>query len=128
MKLLLDTNVFLWLIQQEPIPQRVLSELENTDNQIFLSLVSPSELQIKLSAGKLILASPINAIVSAELNRSALTLIAVTMAHIDALSRLPLHHRDPFDRLLIAQAMHEGMTIVTADRMFPNYSVAVLWD
>ena len=63
-----------------------------------------------------------------ELDTGTVTLLPITLEHIDALSRLPDHHRDPFDRLLIAQAIHEGMTLVTSDKTIAKYTVPILWE
>ena len=128
MRLLLDTNVFLWLVQQEPIPAGVLAQLEDPSNELFASLVTPWEMQIKVGVGKLKLAQSVRSVFQAQLIASSMTLLPIALDHIDALSRLPNHHRDPFDRLLIAQAIHEGLTIVSSDHQIRLYPVAWLWD
>ena len=85
-------------------------------------------MQIKAGVGKRTLNQSIAGIVDAEVAHGTFALLPITLAQIDKLSSLPNHHRDPFDRLLIAQAIHEGMSIVTADRSFSLYDAAVLWD
>ena len=127
MRLLLDTHVFLWLVQEHPVPPAVLAKLEDRDNDVFLSLVTPWEMQIKVGTGQLALAQTIRATVETALARDAVRLLPITLAHIDALAHLPGHHRDPFDRLLVAQALHETLTLVAADAGISLYDVPVLW-
>lgn len=127
MKLLLDTNVFLWLVKQQPIPPNALAQLEDLSNELYISLVTPWEMQIKVGIGKLKLAGSVPSVTQTQLTASSMTLLPITLDHIDALSRLPDLHRDPFDRLLIAQAIHENLTIVTGDEVIARYPVSVLW-
>jgi PIN domain nuclease of toxin-antitoxin system len=126
--LLLDSNAFIYMANQpEALPPPAKAAIEDPNNIRFLSIASPLELQIKINLGKLAFASPLRTVVEFELRRGSLQLLPITLDHIEALSRLPNHHRDPFDRLLIAQAIHEGLTIVTADETIAAYPVAVLW-
>lgn len=128
MKLLLDTHCFiLYVDRPDAIPSAARDLLEDTSNDLFLSLVSPWEMQIKSTLGKLQLSKPAAELVQAELDRAAIQLLPITLHHIDALSRLPNHHRDPFDRLLIAQAIHEGLTLVSSDQTIAKYAAPVLW-
>lgn len=128
MRLLLDTNIFVFLRQNlQAIPPRTLAILADPGNERFLSLVTPWELQIKASIGKFVLGQPIRDMVQFEIARGAMTLLPITLDHIDALSLLPDHHRDPFDRLLIAQAIDEDLTLVTSDQQIAKYPVTVLW-
>ncbi len=127
MRLLLDTHVFLWLVQQEPIPPRVLMQLENSSNELYISVVTPWEMQVKVGAGKLSLTGPAGSIVQKQLADSSMSLLPITLDHIDTLSRLPNHHRDPFDRLLVAQAIHDGLTLVSSDQAIAQYAAPVLW-
>lgn len=127
MRLLVDTHVFLWLVQQEPLPAGVLVQLEDPANQLYVSLVTPWEMQVKVGVGKLKLADSVRLIFETQLAASSMTLLPITLDHIDAMSRLPDHHRDPFDRLLVAQALHEGLTIVTGDEAIARYAAPTLW-
>ena len=127
MRLLIDTNVFLWLIEQGPIPANVLGQLEDPANELYVSLVTPWEMQIKVGVGKLKLAAAVRSVLQTQLLASSMTLLPITLDHIDALARLPSHHLYPFDRLLIAQAMSENMTIVTGDETIAKYPVPTLW-
>jgi PIN domain nuclease of toxin-antitoxin system len=126
-KLLLDTNVFLWMISGTSLPARVTDAIGDPANELLLSVVSPWEMQIKSSKGNLELAAPVRQVVEAELQRGLVTLLPITLAHIEALSALPDHHRDPFDRLLIAQTLQENLTLVSADREIKLYNVPTLW-
>lgn len=121
MNLLLDTNALLgWMFAT--LARRGADLIGSPANTVFVSAVSVFEIAIKTSVGKLsIPESPIEAV-----DRSGFTPLDVTFEHADAVTSLPRHHRDPFDRLLIAQAQVEGLTIVTRDRRFQAYEVAVL--
>lgn len=128
MKLLLDTNVFIWL---NDAPQRVRAQvmtiIANSDNDLFLSLTSIWEMQIKIQLGKLQLSDALPDILRTQQVDNNLQILTINLSHIWALENLPYHHRDPFDRLLIAQAQIEGMTLVSADGMFELYDVDLLW-
>jgi len=128
MNLLLDTSTLIMLVQGRSIPDRARLAIENTENVVLVSLVSPWEMQIKFAINKLELHQPVRAIIDAQLAHGSFTLLSITLAQIDELSRLPSHHKDPFDRLLIAQAIVENLTIVTGDQHFRQYSVPCLWE
>lgn len=129
MRLLLDSQAFVHIAHQpEALPVAARSAIEDATNDVFLSIASPWELQIKINTGKITFIKPLRDAVQFELDRGTFELLPITLAHIDALSRLPSHHRDPFDRILVAQAIHEGLTLVTADRQIPLYPVNCLWD
>jgi PIN domain nuclease of toxin-antitoxin system len=128
-RLLLDTQAsFLLTHDTRAIPARALDAVTDAGNARYLSIVSPWELQIKVGTGKMKLSRTVEQAVQFELDRGAITLLPITLPHIDELSRLPNYHRDPFDRLLIAQAIHDGLTLVTGDRTIPLYPVPCLWD
>jgi PIN domain nuclease of toxin-antitoxin system len=127
-KLLLDTNAFIMLVERRPLPDCARIEVEDDRNMLYLSLISPWEIQIKVGVGKLTVAKPVREMVDAEVAAGTFQLLPITLDHIDALSRLPNHHRDPFDRLLIAQAIHEGLTLVTSDKTIAQYAAPVLWE
>ncbi len=124
MNLLLDTHIFLWLNQEpEKIPAHVLALCEDASNTLFLSQISPWEIQIKSQLGKLKLAVPLAKMIETQQAENDLRILPITLAHIYALSELESHHNDPFDRLLIAQAKTESMLIVTLDSKIKVYSV-----
>jgi PIN domain nuclease of toxin-antitoxin system len=120
--LLLDSNVVIWLIQRlERIPSAVLQQIEDAP-QVFLSAVTAWELSIKESTGGLTLASPVSTMIQTH----ALTELPVTIEHGETVKKLPYHHRDPFDRLLVAQAMVEGLILVTSDGFLAQYGIPIM--
>lgn len=128
MKLLIDTHVFLWLNSApEKLSNTVRNLCEQGTDRFYLSLVTPWEMQIKRQLGKLIDTPVTDSIVRTNLEQNNIDLLPITLAHIEELAALPHHHRDPFDRMLIAQARSEGMTLVSADQSFAAYEVPVLW-
>ena len=128
MRLLLDTHVLLWW-HNEParLTETSYNAMSNLDNEIFLSVVNGWEIQIKAQLGRLTLSRPLSAILQQEQATNDFRLLPVTMDHVYALDHFPLHHRDPFDRLLVAQAHQEGLTLVTHDPKLSAYSVPLLW-
>jgi PIN domain nuclease of toxin-antitoxin system len=127
LRLLADTQVWLWL-QADPgrIRREVLDLLEDPANEVLLSAASAWEIAIKHALSKLVLPLPPPAYVSSRLAASGTTALAVTVAHATHVSTLPPHHRDPFDRLLVAQAQVERLRLVTADPQVERYDVDVL--
>ncbi len=133
MRYLLDSHVFLWLVSgSRPIHEDVRAAIQAEATPLFLSTAGIAELCIKNGSGKLMLPAEIEADAIAGfalvLEENSISPLPVTLAHAAALRDLPMHHRDPFDRLIIAQAMIEGLTLVTHDRTFARYEgLAVLW-
>lgn len=128
MKLLLDTHVWLWL-QHGPraIASATLVQLEDPQHELFLSAASAWEIAIKYTLGRLGLTAPPSRYVPERMVLSGTAPLPVLPVHALAVAELPEHHRDPFDRLLIAQAQHESMTLVTRDRKLEPYGVPILW-
>lgn len=129
MKYLLDTAVFLWAAneQRENLSHQADRIITNVDNELLLSAVSVWEIAIKFSLKKLSLKKePAEMITTQFQNRN---LLHLTMTHLHSLqvTKLPFHHKDPFDRLLIAQAQVENLPIITPDGHFRKYSVEVIW-
>ena len=122
MRLLLDTHVFLWWIEDVPFERAALEAIANPDNDVLVSAASIWEAEVKVATGKLQLATDL----IEELRINAFGDVAVSARHGVAAARLPRHHGDPFDRMLVAQAQLEGLTLVTRDPVFDRYSVAVL--
>ena len=128
MKYLLDGVVWLWSIDAvERINRQALEILNRGTEEIHFSAATVWELTIKAQLGKLVLPGPPQECIPAFTARQGLRPLPVTYAHAVKVYDLPLHHRDPFDRLLIAQAILEGMTVLTADREFRKYPVEVVW-
>jgi len=128
MNLLLDTHVFVWMHEDpKKISLRAFAELSNPSNKLFLSVASVRELQIKIQAKKFKFKETLDEVVETEQITNGLQILSVTLAHVSELENLPLHHKDPFDRLLISQAIVENMTLVSADANFAKYQVNLLW-
>ncbi|CAN5348381.1 type II toxin-antitoxin system VapC family toxin [soil metagenome] len=123
MRLLLDTHVFLWWSEDDPRLRADARQAIEEADQVLVSAASAWEVTIKAALGKLEIAIPFAEAV--EVNRFGE--LPVTFAHAAAVTELPPHHGDPFDRMLVAQAQTEGLTLVTHDRRLEPYSVHVLW-
>lgn len=127
MKILLDTHIFLWLLfSPEKLADNIKSAYKNQENEIFLSLVSIWEIQLKSQLGKLHLDIDLKTIIKENINSGFIKLLPIKLSHVMAIEDLPFYHKDPFDRLLIAQAIKEDMTIISVDSYFKNYSVKLL--
>lgn len=123
MRLLLDTNALLWtLMEPRRLTTRATEALEDEDSEVFVSIVSPWEMAIAKSRGKM---NPPDDL-AMQMERRRFTLLPILLRHTQAIGSLAHHHRDPFDRMLIAQAQVEGLTIVTSDRQLREYPVSLL--
>ncbi len=122
MKLLLDTHVLLWWLADDPLPRVADEAIRSPRNVVCVSAASAWEIGIKVGLGKLRLPDDLSARMRAE----RFTPLPVTMAHGLRVAELPLLHGDPFDRLLVAQAQLEGLTIVTRDERIARYGVETL--
>lgn len=128
MRLLLDTHASLWWTgAPERLSQRVSSLLADTNNELFLSLASVWEMQIKVQIGKLRLDLPIPRLIEHQQLTNNLQILQIDLVHVWALEDLPNYHKDPFDRIIIAQATVEGLPILSVDEMFDGYPVDRLW-
>jgi PIN domain nuclease of toxin-antitoxin system len=122
MRLLLDTHVVLWQLSGErELSQSAIAAIAAADDLLF-SVVSFAEIGIKAAVGKLVVPPDLQA----KITDAGVRSLALAAAHGLAVAQLPTHHRDPFDRLLIAQAMTEGLTLVTADANFAAYDVPIV--
>ena len=128
MKLLLDTHAFLWW-DNEPsrLSPQVLALCQDPTTDLVLSVVSVWEIQIKSALGKLTLTTPLHTLITAQHTTNGLQVLPVTLEHVLALDSVPAHHKDPFDRLLIAQARVEAIPVASADRVFALYPVSLVW-
>jgi PIN domain nuclease of toxin-antitoxin system len=127
-RLLLDTHAFIWW-DSEPakLSQHALSLCQDPTNTLVLSVVSVWEMSIKLQLGKLVLALPLADIIASQQQLNQLEVLPVNLQHVLALDGLPGHHKDPFDRLLIAQANVEDVVLISRDTVFGQYPVNVQW-
>lgn len=123
MRLLLDTHTFLWWVSDwDEIDEKTRSAISDPGNRVFVSAVSGWEIGIKKARGRLV--APDN--LSAVVEEKHLEHLALTFEHAERAAALPMHHRDPFDRMLVAQAQAEGLVLVTRDRCIPLYEVATM--
>ena len=126
MKQLLDTHSFIWFVTgSSRITNKVRSQIENNEN--LLSIASVWEIAIKSSIGKLNLKMSIEELVNEQIANNGIELLNITTKHIAVVADLPLHHRDPFDRLIISQAMIEQIPVVGIDEAFDSYPIRRLW-
>jgi len=128
MKVLLDTHTALWMVNEyEKLSPSAKALLLNEDNALFISIASLWEIAIKVSIGKLSeLDGGVNVLLS-NMERMPIEILSVTTDHIRIVESLPFIHRDPFDRMLIATAISNDMTILTADSNIPEYNVSCIW-
>lgn len=126
MRLLLDTHAVIWALEApRRLPAWLRSAIEDGENDVFVSAASVWEMSIKQSLGRL---PPPRADFLEAVHRSGLDELPVTMQHAQSTRLLPLLHRDPFDRMLVAQAQTEGLSLVSRDPALRQYQVTVLWD
>ena len=128
MRLLLDTHVWIWwLTDPDRLSRPADSALSDPDNQLYLSPVSTWELMVKSAAGRVTVAGSVEALVDEAITASGVHPLPIEHSHALLLRQLPAHHRDPFDRMLVAQAQLDGLTLVTADRQLSAYDIETLW-
>lgn len=127
MSVLLDTQVWLWLLTRpERLGPKALLFLENGENELFLSAASAWEIAIKYRLGKLQLPEPPDRYVPDRMRMSGVEALPIEHSHALAVASLEDHHRDPFDRILVAQAQVEGLPLVSADRALAAYTVSLM--
>jgi PIN domain nuclease of toxin-antitoxin system len=127
MRLLLDSHTFLWWVTDDPaLRRRARTAIADADNECFLSHASIWEMAIKASLGKLKLPSTVERFVVEQCEANSFHLLPITLAHLASVQHLPFHHREPFDQLLVAQARHEAMTLVSRDASLKACGVSVI--
>jgi PIN domain nuclease of toxin-antitoxin system len=127
MNFLLDTHTFIWFINGDrSLSDKVISKIKNVENQCFFSIASIWEISIKMRLNKLQLKSDFNNITNFCIDNE-IEILPITFEHIQALNDLDFHHRDPFDRIIIAQSITEELTVITKDENFHLYKVKCLW-
>ncbi|MBW4544563.1 MAG: type II toxin-antitoxin system VapC family toxin [Symplocastrum torsivum CPER-KK1] len=128
MKLLLDTHTFIWW-DSEPtkLSQKTLELCQDQANTLLLSVASIWEMQIKLQLGKLKLNLPWAQVIESQQQTNYIEVLPITLTDVLALENLPTHHKDPFDRLLIAQANVEDAVLISRDPIFAQYPVKLAW-
>lgn len=127
MKLLWDTHTFIWFILGEnKFSDKVMNEIENPKNDNYLSIVSLWEIGIKVKLGKLEILRPFDKIID-DLTKNGIHILPITFNHLVENMNLELHHRDPFDRLIISQSKVENMPLISKDEIFDKYIRSRIW-
>jgi len=128
-RVLLDSCSFLWLSvgDRKRLSETAVEIYEDPESVLFLSMASVWELCIKWSIGKLELETDPVAFVNEQLEENSIDILGIELEHLRALTHLPFHHKDPFDRLILAQAIQESLPVMSADRRFEAYAVQVVW-
>ena len=128
MRILLDTQIFLWaLAEPKRLGENTKSLLQSRENQLYFSAASSWEISIKAGLGKLPLPEPPDKYVSSRMTNLKISPLDITHYHTFIVYQLPLHHRDPFDRILIATAIAENIYLMSADEQFRRYDVNLIW-
>lgn len=127
MNLLLDTHVFIWWASDpSKLTAQALALCEDPLNTLILSVASVWEMQIKLQLGKLALQTALPDLIEAQRRTNGITILPVELEHVIALARLPTPHKDPFDRILVAQALVASAALLSADQIFTQYPIQLL--
>ena len=128
MRLLLDTHAFLWFMEGDQRLSVAAKELiEQPSNELFLSVGSLWEMAIKISLGKLILSATLDEVGTTWLSNSSIRMLGITIEHLKRVAEMPFLHRDPFDRLIVAQGAVDNLIILSADGIFELYGVQRRW-
>lgn len=128
MRALLDTNAFLWFISgSDRLSDKACDFITDFNNDLAISIASLWEIAIKTSIGKLELFSPFDQLIPSQLEKNDINILPIDLNHLSAIINLEFHHRDPFDRLIIAQGITEQLPVITSDAIFSTYPVNVIW-
>jgi PIN domain nuclease of toxin-antitoxin system len=128
MRALLDTNSFLWFISgNEKLSDAAKMFISDFDNELVLSIASLWEIAIKVSIGKLELLQSYDKLIPQQLEENGIDIMPITLQHLSKVIDLSFHHRDPFDRLIIAQALIEEIPVISSDAIFSEYPVKLIW-
>ncbi|MEM1268920.1 MAG: type II toxin-antitoxin system VapC family toxin [Bacteroidota bacterium] len=127
-ELLLDTHALLWFIAgDDKLSANARQAIESLDATVYVSIATLWEIAIKISVGKLRLSEPFEDLIPGELENNQFRELPIEVADLSQYQQLPLHHRDPFDRLLIAQAKRRGLVLVSRDSAFRQYGIETYW-
>lgn len=127
MKFLLDTHTFLWFISgHKLLSEKAQNAIESAESQSFLSIASLWEIGIKIRLNKLNIGMPFKDL-KKQIDRNGFEILPVLFGHIELISELPMHHQDPFDRLLIAQCKTDQLTLISKDEKIKPYNIQTLW-
>ncbi len=126
-RLLLDTNAFLYFINNDPALSETARNLLESEIDLLISAVCLWEIAIKFSIGKLSLPDSFGNFIPSQIQRNDIEILPVTLPHLEKVSTLPFHHKDPFDRLIIAQSTVENLPIISSDAAFNSYGIERIW-
>ncbi len=127
MKVLLDTHIFLWAISDYArLSSRAGEIIRDSDNEVLVSIASAWEIAIKVGIGKFVMPIPLAPYLQRQLVKHRIGVLSIQLSHLAMLEKLPLHHRDPFDRLLVAQCLGEDATLITVDSQLQRYPVTII--
>jgi PIN domain nuclease of toxin-antitoxin system len=125
---LLDTHTFIWFAEGSASLSAVAAEfIGDGENDLLLSVASLWEMAIKVNLGRLRFDAPFDEWITEHLQRLAIDVAQITVPHLAVIATLPLHHRDPFDRMIAAQGIADGLPIVSVDKAFDSYPVSRIW-
>lgn len=128
MRLLLDTHAFLWFVQgNERLSKSAKNHMEDQSHELLLSIASLWEMAVKISLGKLDVPQSFAEFMQSHLAMCSIGCLEISAQHTYAVAELPFHHRDPFDRLLAAQCLSEGLGLISSDGVFDKYGVERVW-
>lgn len=128
MRLLLDTHAFLWFVTDDPnLSAPARTTIANPSNDVLVSPASFWEIAIKVSLGKYQLSAPFETFVTQGIEGNEFEILPILPRHAAALTSLPFHHKDPFDRLIIAQALVEQIPVISGDAAFHDYAISIIW-
>jgi PIN domain nuclease of toxin-antitoxin system len=125
---LLDTHAFIWWARDDaPLSRRARATIAEGANECLFSIASAWEIAIKVSLGKLPVSGRLEQVIPEQLAANGIAMLPIEIGHVARVANLPFHHRDPFDRLLAAQALEEGVAIISSDEVFERYGVTRVW-
>ncbi|MBW4452514.1 MAG: type II toxin-antitoxin system VapC family toxin [Nostoc indistinguendum CM1-VF10] len=128
MRFLLDTHTFIWYVTDNSrLSNQVVELINNENNEILLSITSLWEIAIKQNLGKLSFNQPFEIFIIQQLNLNDFRLLDIKISHVAVVATLPLHHRDPFDRILIAQSVVENIPLLSVDKIFDAHPIRPVW-
>ncbi len=126
-RLLLDTNAFLYFINNDSALSETAKSFLESEVDLLISAASLWEIAIKFSIGKLTLPDSFGSFIPSQIQQNDIEILSVTLPHLDKVSALPFHHKDPFDRLIIAQSVVESFPIISSDAIFDSYGIKRIW-
>ena len=128
MRILLDTHAFLWFLEgSDSLSANARSAIEEPENVVLVSMASLWEIAIKYSLGRLDLEQPFGELIPSQIETNGFVLLSLNVSHVSRVAELPFHHRDPFDRMIVAQSLVEDLPVIGRDEAFDQYGVDRRW-